>query len=143
MLDTVKVALLQAIDAHIWTKTVDQDFHEFLDDVMHLYFDIIHEFGEKLEDIWAWELTVENLQNCKNQTYDTLEKIKVLMDDNSCNYTKGTEFLINSKIDRLEYLCWTARGYAKMEDIEKQEEKEPEVIAPTIDKKINIPFLNI
>ena len=146
MLENVKIALLKALCDHIGTKTVDEDYHEFLDEVMHLYFDIIHYVGEKYEDIGAWEYTVEDLQACKNSTYDTLEKIKILLDDNSENYSKGTEHLFWKYLDRLECICGTARWYAKEEELEEEENETPEEeakeeIAPKIDSKIKLPYL--
>lgn len=104
------------LDIHIQTKTIDKVFHEATADFYELLFSLFHEISEKRQDIEMDKPA--NCEEAKNEAYDLLEKAKIELEEliNEEN-TFWMDNLLRGLYDKLEFACWTARGFLpRMED---------------------------
>ena len=111
----------RSLDAHIRSKTEEFPFHQFSQSVYEKLFECAHLIGERSEDIGE---PINEMSECEyiQDLYDALEEAKDFIHDQVDEGNSiGTDNLLRSLYDDLEWLCGTARGFIK----EEQEEYNP------------------
>ena len=140
-LDTVfnqaVTAYLQIFRMHVRTKTLDrQILHKFLEEAYEQIFDIMHEIGERAEDIGD-ETGIMDEEDCARVSYEVIENLKKNIEEQieEGDNSVGTDNLLRTHVDELEKLCGSSRAYLPIEeedeDDESEEETQPNSLIPT------------
>jgi len=118
----------EAVKIHIWTKTKDYTFHKFMEEVYETLFTTFHTIAEKKEDIDRWDYTVLDEDKSEQRVYDLLKEVKKELEGEKDKYSTWYDNLIRWEIDKLEFLCGSAKSFIEeeMEDEMNMEDKKTE-----------------
>ena len=113
------------LELHIQTKTTDLVFHQASEKFYDLMFSVFHDISEKRQDN---ELDVAiDCEVAWQEAYDLLEEAKAEIESMiEWENTKWMDNLLRGIVDKLEFACWTARGFVKKEKEEEEESKKEE-----------------